>query len=148
MSPDTRFDADEWNATYRPSPLTAAFELSPLACEPAEDTLTRLVGPPRIGAASPAESFAAFTSPAVATVAAFVTTPPVPYLTSATRVTSGKPAPGARESARPQVTTLRRAAQSQPSPAADTSSSSAGRVSTRVAVAVVGTQPALATRIV
>ncbi len=43
MSPATRFEAHEWNATYRPSPLTAGQPLWPLGDEPPTARLTRVV---------------------------------------------------------------------------------------------------------
>jgi hypothetical protein len=44
-SPGTRFDASEWNATMRPSRLTAGAKLWPFACVPPLSTLTRTVVP-------------------------------------------------------------------------------------------------------
>ncbi len=53
-------------------------------------------------------------------------------MASTVRETEGKPAPGAKESARVQVTTPRAASHVQPSPLPDTYASPAGRVSVTV----------------
>lgn len=45
VSPATRFDAPEMNATYRPSPLTVAELDAPLPWAPVLPTLTRTVSP-------------------------------------------------------------------------------------------------------
>ncbi len=62
MSPDTRPDADEDNATYRPSPLIAGDPLEPSPWTPSEDTLTRDVEPDTRSYTN--TSFALFVSPA------------------------------------------------------------------------------------
>ncbi|MEV6493030.1 hypothetical protein AB0M20_31065, partial [Actinoplanes sp. NPDC051633] len=47
VSPGTRFEAYDWNATCRPSGLIEVTKLSPLACAPVLDTVIRLVVPAR-----------------------------------------------------------------------------------------------------
>jgi hypothetical protein len=45
VSPGTRFDASEMNATYRPLPEMFGSKLRPLACRPPEVNDTRWVVP-------------------------------------------------------------------------------------------------------
>ena len=45
VSPETRFEALDWNATYRPSDETAGDTLLPFDSAPAAPTLTRVVTP-------------------------------------------------------------------------------------------------------
>ncbi|MBA3718675.1 MAG: hypothetical protein H0W95_00035 [Nocardioidaceae bacterium] len=102
MSPGTRFDANETNATYRPPREIAGNLLSEFASTPAVLTDTRLVDAPDPEAsadtgarAAPANAVDpnAPTTPAVAHLLRHLANP-CPIITCALRIVAGHPEPG------------------------------------------------------
>src|SRR5262249_59820990 len=86
VSPATRFEAEDKNATTLPSLLIDGFELAPLACAPKESILTRTVVPARRSCTntsgtpfvSPGTRFVAFDEKATQRPSALIDESPLP----------------------------------------------------------------------